>query len=411
MAIRKILQADIIRMQATKPENTSLAAAYFKQRPMHNSTHIAASKIKKETGNIPVVGRGGPGVRPKHGAETMLIEPMPIEIDDTISAVEMDEYNRATDMGKNQIIDEFTSEHYDIVRETMNALCCQAHRGKIDYMMKTESGPQRYVVEYGTAEEIAAMTENLPETLGNADYAYFTKLFAKMAQKLKTNGVGGPVEFIAAGNVFGHIIDLVTAKPNSRNTIGDGYVTVGQFKVYCDNDSYKDKVNGSFVTKSLCDDGEIVCRAVNAGQSMPFCKLDDTVQQNAVAFYTFTVERDDHRGEDIYSKSKPFPIVNIKGICWAKFAGNGTSHKVTFSAGQHGTLAAAIGEDAVTSGSLVAEGSTVVFTATPADGYKVKAWGGASKDSLVDAGTNAVSLVVDGKTNITVTFEASTPSG
>lgn len=406
MAIRKILQADIIRMQAAKPENTSLAAAYFKQRPMHNSTHIAASKIKKETGNIPVVGRGGPGVRPKHGAETLLIEPMPIEIDDTISAVELDEYNRATDLGKNQIIDEFTSEHYDIVRETMNALCCQAHKGKIDYMMKTESGLQRYVVEYGTDEEIAAMTENLDVSLEAADYAFFIKLFSSMSQKLKKNGVGGPVEFIAASNVFGRIVDIVSSKPNSRDTVGDGYVTIGQFKVYCDNDSYIDKVNGESVSKSLCDDGEIVCRALNAGQSMPFCKLDDTVQQNAVAFYTFTVERNDHRGEDIYSKSKPFPIVNIKGICWAKFAEGGAEYKVTFKAGQHGTVAAAIGEDAVTSGSSVPEGSTVVFTATPAEGYKVKAWGGTSKDNLVDSGSNAVALVVTGKTDITVTFEA-----
>ena len=170
MPLRRILQQDIVRMQATKPENTSLAAAYFKSRPMHNSTQIAASKIKRETGNIPVVGRGGPGVRPKHGAETIMIEPMPIEIDDTISAVEMDNYERATEMGKNQIIDEFTGEHYDMVRETMNALCCQAHRGKIDYMMKTESGLQRYVVEYGTDEEISAMQHSFSKSLSSVKY-------------------------------------------------------------------------------------------------------------------------------------------------------------------------------------------------------------------------------------------------
>ena len=65
---------------------------------------------------------------------------------------------------------------------------------------------------------------------------------------------------------------------------------------------------------------DIVARAVNAGQSMPFCKLDDTVQRNAVAFYTFSVDRDDHRGTDIFSKSKPFPCINIRGITWVKFA-------------------------------------------------------------------------------------------
>lgn len=322
MPIRKILQADIVRMQAAKPENTSLAAAYFKQRPMHNSTHIAASRIKAETGNIPVVGRGGPGVRPKHGAETMLIEPMPIEIDDTITAVEMDEYERSTDMGKNQIIDEWTGQHYDMVRNTMNALCCQAHKGKIDYMMKTESGLQRYVVEYGTAAEIAAMETALDTKLSKAKYSDFVKILSDLASGIRKKGVGGPVEFIAAGDVFGAMVDVVAAKSNlAAGSIGDGFVMVGQFKVFQDNDSYMDRgSDGKPVAKSLCDDGEIVARAVNAGQSMPFLKLDDSVQRNAVAFYSFAVERDDHRGTDIYSKSKPFPCINIRGIAWAKFA-------------------------------------------------------------------------------------------
>lgn len=322
MALRKILQADIVRMQATKPENTSLAASYFKNRPMHNSTHISASRIKAETGNIPVVGRGGPGVRPKHGAETMLIEPMPIEIDDTITAVEMDEYERSTDQGKNQIIDEWTGQHYDMVRNTMNALCCQAHKGKIDYMMKTESGLQRYVVEYGTAAEIAAMTKTLSVKLSAAKYADFVKILSEMASGIKKNGVGGPVEFIAASDVFGAMIDVVTSKANlNAGSIGDGWVMIGQFKVYQDNDSYIDvAADGKKTAKSLCGDGEIVARAVNAGQSMPFCRLDDTVQQNAVAFYTFSVDRDDHRGTDIFSKSKPFPCINIRGITWVKFA-------------------------------------------------------------------------------------------
>lgn len=401
MAIRKILQADIVRMQATKPENTSLAAAYFKQRPMHNSTHIAASKIKKETGNIPVVGRGGPGVRPKHGAETMLIEPMPIEIDDTISAVELDEYERSTDMGKNQIIDEFTGEHYDMVRETMNALCCQAHHGKIDYMMKTESGLQRYVVEYGTAEQIAAMTIAFSKKLSALKYSDAVNYLSKLAQKVKTNGVGGPVEFIAAGNVYSAFVELAN-KNNSNNAIDGEFVKIGKFKVYEDNDSYIDlDSNGNKVTKSLCEPGTICCRALNAGQSIPFCKIDDTVQQNAVPFYTFTVERNDHRGTDIYSKSKPFPIVNIKGIAWGTFEAE--TVKVTFTAGANGTITATVNGESISSGDSVPTGKTVVFTAKPNSGYQVDTWTG---EGLADAGANAKSIELD-NSNFTasVTFK------
>ncbi len=378
MPLRRILQQDIVRMQATKPENTSLAAAYFKSRPMHNSTQIAASKIKRETGNIPVVGRGGPGVRPKHGAETIMIEPMPIEIDDTISAVEMDNYERATEMGKNQIIDEFTGEHYDMVRETMNALCCQAHRGKIDYMMKTESGLQRYVVEYGTDEEISAMQHSFSKSLSSVKY---NEVVLYLSQ----------------------LVDLVT-KQNAQFQISGDSVQIGKFKVLQDNDSYIDIVDGKKVVKSLCGSGEICARAVNAGQSMPFCKLDDSVQQNAVAFYTFSVERNDHRGTDIYSKSKPFPIVNIKGIVWGKFAPD--SFAVTFTAGNNGTVTAKVDGKAIKSGDKVESGKTVVFTTAPSSSYTVDSWSGDNGSEVEKTADNTYSLVVDGAKTVSVSFKS-----
>lgn len=378
MPLRRILQQDIVRMQATKPENTSLAAAYFKSRPMHNSTQIAASKIKRETGNIPVVGRGGPGVRPKHGAETIMIEPMPIEIDDTISAVEMDNYERATEMGKNQIIDEFTGEHYDMVRETMNALCCQAHRGKIDYMMKTESGLQRYVVEYGTDEEISAMQHSFSKSLSSVKY---NEVVLYLSQ----------------------LVDLVT-KQNAQFQISGDSVQIGKFKVLQDNDSYIDIVDGKKVVKSLCGSGEICARAVNAGQSMPFCKLDDSVQQNAVAFYTFSVERNDHRGTDIYSKSRPFPIVNIKGIVWGKFAPD--SFAVTFTAGNNGTVSAKVDGKAIKSGDKVESGKTVVFTTVPSSSYTVDSWSGDNGSEVEKTADNTYSLVVDGAKTVSVSFKS-----
>lgn len=402
MALRLIKQEDIVRMQATKPENTSLAAAYFKQRPMHNSTHIAASKIKKETGNIPVVGRGGPGVRPKHGAETMLIEPMPIEIDDTLSAVDMDNYERATDTGKTQIIDEITGQHYDMVRETMNALCCQAHHGKIDYMMKTESGLQRYVVEYGTTAEIQAMIVSFGKKLSALKYNDVIQYCSKLAQKIKKQGVGGPVEYVAAADVFSVLVELAN-KNNAYNTIDGDYVKIGKFKVFEDNDSYIDiDENGNKVAKSLCEPGTICCRAVNAGQSMPFCKIDDTVQKAAVPFYTFSVDRTDHRGTDVYSKSKPFPIVNINGIAWGTFEAETVT--VNFTAGTHGSVAATVDGKSITSGSKVESGKTVVFTATPADGYVVDAWTG---EGLEDAGENSKSVEL-GTSNFTASVSFKT---
>jgi hypothetical protein len=61
-------------------------------------------------------------------------------------------------------------------------------------------------------------------------------------------------------------------------------------------------------------------RAENAGQSLPYCKIDDVVLREAVPFYSFTKDRTDQRGTDIFSKSKPFPLVNVRGIKILQFA-------------------------------------------------------------------------------------------
>ena len=132
-----IRREDIERVVGAQPANTSNARNYFSRVVLKNSTHIAASELLREYGNVPVITRGDNGVVPKHGVKVSDIAPMPIEIDDKISAVHMDELERASSLGRNQIVDEYLSQHAEMVRETINALCCQAHKGKIDYMLKS----------------------------------------------------------------------------------------------------------------------------------------------------------------------------------------------------------------------------------------------------------------------------------
>jgi hypothetical protein len=61
-------------------------------------------------------------------------------------------------------------------------------------------------------------------------------------------------------------------------------------------------------------------RATDAGQSLPYCKIDDVVMREAVPFYAFTRDRPDQRGTDIFVKSKPFPLINTRGIVIMEFA-------------------------------------------------------------------------------------------
>lgn len=309
-----IKSEDIERVISARPENTSNGRAYFKQTKLKNSTHISAAELKREYGNVPVVIRGDTGIVPKHGVDVSDIVPMPIEIDDKISAVDMDELSRTTDMGTNQIVDDYLEQHADMVTNTINALCCQAHKGSIDYMMKVGSGFERYQVNYGTVKSKSFSKQLANLTLGDA-----IKDLSEIKALCTAQGVGGPGEFIAAGDVYAKYIDLLTAAKQSEN-VKDGYLQLGPHKVLEDNDSYVDiSKNGTKSTKSICDSKEVVYRALNAGQKLCFLRLDDVVQRTAVPIYSFTETGEGQRGTRLFTKSKPFPLVNVKGLANGKY--------------------------------------------------------------------------------------------
>jgi hypothetical protein len=305
---------DVERVISANELEESNAMAYFTARPLKNSTHITVAELEAEYGNIPVIKRGANGVRPESGMSVRVIEPQPIEIDDYFSAVEVDDYERATDSGRQQIIDERLANHLRIVRSTTRALCAQAHRGTIDYMM--QASMQRYEVEYGAITGIP-----LTETLGTLTIAQLIIIFNRLTTAIRDKGIGGPIEFIAALDVFQAIIQAAANQKAYTVVPGPGYIDIAGFRVLMDNDTWVDiSGSGAKTTKHMVADRELMARGTNAGQKLPYLRLDDTVMQQAVPFYSFTKERQDQRGTYLYIKSKPFPLINPKGIAIAQFA-------------------------------------------------------------------------------------------
>jgi hypothetical protein len=310
---------DIERVVAENPPDQSLAMDYFKRRPLKNSTHIAVADIKREVGNIPVVRRGDSGVRPKMEGSVELIEPMPIEIDDTFSAVELDEYERSSPTGQQQIVAEKLQQHLIIVRETTKALCIQAHSGKIDYAMKSGASLIRYQVTYGDG---VVKNVSAGKSLANIDVGDLITAVNLGINALRGQNAGGPVEMIASQDVFTAVVRLVAGQKAFNSTVGDGWVEVGGFKILLDADSYVDiptDGTGTGTSKSLVASKKILFRAVNGGQSLPYLKLDDVMMRAAVPIYSFTKDRPDQRGTDIFTKSKPFPLINIKALATVEF--------------------------------------------------------------------------------------------
>jgi hypothetical protein len=307
---------DIERIIGANAPEESNAMNYFTNRPLKNSTHIMVRELEQEYGNVPVIKRGGLGVRPETGMSAKVIEPMPIEIDDTFTAVEVDDYERASDQGKQQLIDDRIAGHLRIVRATTRALCAQAHRGTINYMMQAGSKMSRYEVEYGDIQGIP-----LPDTLAGLSIAKVIEVLNKLTTAIRDNGIGGPVEFIASMGVFTAINSAAANQKLYTAVPGPGKISIAGFEILLDNDTWFDiDDSGNQTKKSMAEPLELMARAVNAGQKLPYLKLDDVVMNQAVPFYAFTKIRADQRGEDLFVKSKPFPLLNRKGIAIAKFA-------------------------------------------------------------------------------------------
>lgn len=306
---------DIERVVAANPAKDSHALNYFVSRPCKNTSYIAVKDVFEQIGNIPVIKRGDVGYRPKSSSSANLIEPMPIEIDDGFTAVELDDYERSDAQGRQQMIDEKLAQHLEIIRNTTRALAIQAHQGKIDYMMQSGGSLVRYEVDYGS---IGSITSSV--SLAALQVSDLITAFNDSIDKMAENEVGGSVEFIASRDVFTAIVNAAAGQKAYAISVAPGSITIGGFTVLLDNDFYTDQdETGAKKTIRLLKEKQLLARATQAGQSMPYFKLDDVVMRKAIPFYSFIKDRDDQRGVNIYSKSKPLPLINAKGIVITTF--------------------------------------------------------------------------------------------
>jgi hypothetical protein len=184
-------------------------------------------------------------------------------------------------------------------------------------MMQAGTKMSRYKVEYGDIQGVL-----LPENLAGLTIAKVIEILSKLTTAIRDNAIGGPIEFIASMDVFTAINSAAANQKLYAVVPGPGKSSIAGFEILQDNDTWFDiDESGNQTKKSMVEPLELMARAVNAGQKLVYLKLDDVVMNQAVPFYAFTKVRTDQRGEDLFVKSKPFPLINRKGIAIAKFAG------------------------------------------------------------------------------------------
>ena len=109
-------------------------------------------------------------------------------------------------------------------------------------------------------------------------------------------------------------------------------------------------------------------------------------------------------------------VVTETTTLFAKWTAN--TYEVTFSAGENGSLAATVDGSAITTGALVQYGKSVVFTATPDEGYDVIGWtlngaevaGADDNTYTLSVSAAAVVAVSFGKTNAIAQSDRAIPT-
>lgn len=315
-------------IERSKPVRSIVFDLVFGYRTNTPSARVRVDEIFRRVGNVPVVARGAAALSLGGASVTRSeIEPMPIRLSDFITGAALNDlrslYGSGDERGQNLVtayLDKMVLDLMHATETTRNALCAQAITGKIDYMMRTEGGYERYQVAYGDGATLSfapALKWNDPDCA----LAQIINDLSDMEDAIRDAGFAGEVKYLIGKKAFTAIANKIATMTNETRIDAKaekGTIYIGGYELVKDGITYKDRdASGAEVTKYEVDPEKIVAYAVDVPE-LTYCAVDD-VEGNleATPFFSKVVKSDDPSGYRVISESKPMPLVSAKGFCWA----------------------------------------------------------------------------------------------
>jgi len=136
--------------------NTPLMDTVYKNKKQHPFIMIGVDELKTTIRNVPIIRRGSSAYKIPSGENTIsFIEPQPIEIEDFISAKELNDVETFNAINTNNWTQNKINIFRQSIRATCEALCAQSLNGSISYPMKLEAGNYAtYSVDFGNPLEV-----------------------------------------------------------------------------------------------------------------------------------------------------------------------------------------------------------------------------------------------------------------
>lgn len=302
------------------PLETTVLDTVFKNRVQHPMAVIGVKDIIDITQTVPVIGRSAPATPVTEGSATYnFIEPLAVNPSDFISASELNDLKTWGISNKEAWLRSKQDKLRKIVRRSTEGISSTALSGTISWPLKLESGGwDVYEVGFGTPLSYVPDKKWDAETATIVD-AYNTLM--KMRKELRKKGYGGKIEIWAGDTVYLSLLKLVdsvksTAKQNIRVEKVEAGIDVGGFLVKPMDETFQNPQTKVAVDK--VEATKLCMIALDAGHTLYYCALDDLdARLQPLPFFLKPISKQNPSGIDVLGMSKPLPVINPNGICWA----------------------------------------------------------------------------------------------
>ena len=312
-------EAIVARLLALPPILTPAMDSVFTDRPQHPLPLVGKDYILQAAAALPLVRRGAASVAaaPPSGAIDFY-EPLPVRPSVTVTGAELNNLQLLDGRGMEAWAIEKTDYLRRRVRATTEALCALATTGKITYPVKLEGGGfENWFIDFGNVLSVT------PDKLWSADGASIKdvmRLLVNMRKAIQMAGfASGGLEIWAGDDAFNTLFGLaenLKSTAQIRVEITEMGIQLGGFLVKLRTEQWKNPDTGTLTPYVPAKGLRMIAK--DAGHRLPYCALDDLdAKLLALPFFIKPIVTKDPSGYKLVAESKPFPVVNVNGICEA----------------------------------------------------------------------------------------------
>ncbi len=314
-------QAVVHTLEQLPELKTPVMDLLFADRRNHASTIVGKDDLGLPVENLPIVRRDSQSYPIEVGERTFeFFEPQPVKPNIFIPNAQLNDFVHLAGEDKSAYLQNKIDTLRRGCRATAEALCIQSLTGKVNYPLYANGQVAgTYIVDFGTIGDVSTSVTKKWDATGIKP-SDIIKNIPTILENLKSRGVdANDVLFLVGYDVYAALVDIVGAQNNSAlMTTGlEGVNIGGGLKFTLLGATYKDLKTKTSVPVVPAKHMLVVDR--QAGHKLLYAALDSLeAGLQAMPFFVTQEETKDPAGIKLIGESKPFPIVNIRGIAKAQ---------------------------------------------------------------------------------------------